>query len=764
MNLWNRFTRWFTTGHLIRRPATVLLVVVLPILFGIITWIGSLASNLLQDAALANLTVANQAVAESAATWLDYNARALLQMVAQEEIWQMEADAQKIALETMAAIYPHMYLVSTTDLNGINIARSDDEANKDYSSREWFTLARLGNKTFVYQTLIGATSGQPAIVVATPIRNDRNEIVGVGMFASELTVLSEQVQANSMSQRGAVYIVDGLDRIIVHPNMSISAELRDASAYPAVIKLRKGFAGPVRFEDETGQPWRAYLTTLENGWGVIAQQPEDEIFAEVAQAQRVGLAVVVGGIAIIFVVFALVARSVIRPIADLTETAVAIAQGDLNRRVQISSRDELGTLSQAFNDMTDQLQHIQANLEGQVAQRTAELQARTAELEANSATLQANARALDERSAYLQAVADVSQIIATMLDPDELSAQVVDLVRERFNLYYVGLFQVDAAGERAWLVAGTGQAGQAMLARKHAIQVGTGMIGWSIAHGEPRIALQAGEDEVRLATPDLPETRSEAALPLRSRGVVIGALSIQSAVPNDFNDENIAVFQMMADQVAVALDNARLYRQSQEALQSLRETYGQQSFEGWNRLLKTRADMAYRVDAQGLAKAREVWYPEMDAALRQGDLILAQPDARNGEDGLPLALPIKVRGQVIGVLDARRDLAQGHWQPDDVAFLQTVVEQLGVALESAQLYQETQSRAERERLVAEITSKLRASNDPKEILQTAASELRRALRVKDARVLLRSKGQAEEDLHAEIGVAAVSPAPANGQE
>jgi GAF domain-containing protein/HAMP domain-containing protein len=735
MNRLQRFLAWFGTGHIIRRPVAVLMLVVLPIMIGITYFVGAQANNLLRQEALSKLQTLNRSVAHTTTSWLNFNNLALRQLVQQEEIWQMDAQAQKPALEVMTALYPYMYLVSTTDLNGMNVARSDTLENKDYSTRTWFTQARDGSPV-TYQILIGATTGQPSVVVSTPIRNEDAEIVGVGMFSSDLDVLSSQVQASPLGQTGATFIIDDVNRIIAHPDPLISAELRDASDFPAVKKLRQGYDGVVHFEDAQGLPWVASVTLLENGWGVISQQQEQEIFAPITHARDISLVVVVGGLLVIFVSFILVARTVIRPISNLTETALAISKGDLRSRARVENRDELGILAQSFNDMADQLQAIQTNLEQQVAHRTAELQARSTQLEASAAQLRQSTSELDERSSYLQTLADVSRIIATILDPDELMRRVVELTRERFNLYYVGLFLVDANRERAWLRAGTGQAGQAMLARKHAIEIGTGMIGWSIEHAEPRIALQAGEDEVRLATPDLPETRSEAALPLRSRDVVIGALSIQSAVPNDFHEENITLFQMLADQVAVALDNARLYRQSQEALQSLREAYGQQSAEGWQRLLRTRTDLAYRCDASGVAKAPEVWYPEMDVALAQSGLAI-EKDADSRLNLSPLALPIKVRGQVVGVLDARKEVESGRWLPEEVTLVQTVVEQLGVAIESAQLYQETQNRAERERLVSEITGKLRASNDPQVILQTAAAELRRALHSKDAHVLLR---------------------------
>jgi putative methionine-R-sulfoxide reductase with GAF domain len=159
----------------------------------------------------------------------------------------------------------------------------------------------------------------------------------------------------------------------------------------------------------------------------------------------------------------------------------------------------------------------------------------------------------------LQTAIQVSRATTSMLDPDELLRQVVNLARERFNLYYVGLFLLDEQRRFAVLRAGTGEVGQKMLAQGHRLEVGgDSMIGQCTARGEARIALDVGEEAVRFDNPLLPRTRSEMALPLRSRGQVIGAMTVQSVEEAAFDEAAIAVMQTMADQVANAIENARL--------------------------------------------------------------------------------------------------------------------------------------------------------------------------------------------------------------
>ncbi len=180
---------------------------------------------------------------------------------------------------------------------------------------------------------------------------------------------------------------------------------------------------------------------------------------------------------------------------------------------------------------------------------------------------------VQSRAIQLQVAAEVSRAASSILDPDELLRQVVTLVRERFNLYYVGLFLVDQTGEWAVLRAGTGEAGQAMLKQGHKLEINShSMIGWCVANKQARthaparsagVALDVGQEAVHFENPLLPQTRSELALPLISRGAAIGALTIQSAQPAAFSSDDVVVFQTMADQVAVALENARLFEQTQ---------------------------------------------------------------------------------------------------------------------------------------------------------------------------------------------------------
>lgn len=200
--------------------------------------------------------------------------------------------------------------------------------------------------------------------------------------------------------------------------------------------------------------------------------------------------------------------------------------------------------------------------------------------------------ALERRSVQLQAAAEVSSVVSSMLDPRELIQRVVELIRERFDLYYVGLFLVDQTSGRAgkWAVlrADTGEAGRKMAGQGHELRVNEGhsMVGECIATGEAHVEQDVRTAAVHCRNPLLPNTRSELALPLISRGEAIGALTVQSAEPLAFTDEDISILQTMAGQLANAIENTRLYKQTEDALKELETIHRSYIRQSWDSYFK----------------------------------------------------------------------------------------------------------------------------------------------------------------------------------
>lgn len=171
-------------------------------------------------------------------------------------------------------------------------------------------------------------------------------------------------------------------------------------------------------------------------------------------------------------------------------------------------------------------------------------------------------KTLQRRNMHLLASSEVARAATQIHDMQELLTRCVDLIRTHFGFYYAAIFLIDEKGEWATLQSATGDAGHKLLGNRHKLGVGSqSMVGWVTANNAARIALDVGQEAVRFDNPLLPKTRSEMALPLRVRGEVIGAIDVQSTSLNAFTEEDIQTIQMMADQVAIAIDNARLFSQ-----------------------------------------------------------------------------------------------------------------------------------------------------------------------------------------------------------
>ena len=332
--------------------------------------------------------------------------------------------------------------------------------------------------------------------------------------------------------------------------------------------------------------------------------------------------------------------------------------------------------------------------------------------------VEARTRDMARRTRYLEATATIAREASMVLDdPQQLLSRVVDLISEQFGFYHAGIFLLDLTETWAELQAASSEGGRRMLARHHRLRVGQeGTVGYVTSRGEPRIALDVGKDAVFFDNPDLPETRSAITLPLHARGKIIGALDVQSRQVKAFGDEDVEVLQVLADQVALAISNARLFQQAQEAVEAERRAYGELSREAWQQLLRTGTDLKFYSTSKETIAVEGVWRPEMRTALRTGQIT-------PGADGMTLAIPVSVQGQVVGVIDGRKPEASGTWTRDEIDLLQALTDQMSAALEGARLYRETQRRAARERLVSEVTGRMRETLAVNTVLQTAVREI-----------------------------------------
>lgn len=365
----------------------------------------------------------------------------------------------------------------------------------------------------------------------------------------------------------------------------------------------------------------------------------------------------------------------------------------------LTSRDLRSALEQA-TDSSERLQALNATLEERIEARTNDLQLRASYLEATAAVAAEAGRLLGDSQLLLE--------------------RVVQLVSDRLGSAHAGLFLVDSTGEWAELVAASSKGGRRMLARGHRLRVGVqGLVGYAASSGQPRVALDVGSDVLFADNPDLPDTRSELALPLRVGGRVIGVLDVQSPQAGAFSDQDVSGLQSLADQVAVAVDNAHLHGQLERSLETEQRTRGALTGQAWQQYLRTQADLGFTKEGDTVLRAGSTLGPEMHAAAETGRAV-------SGNTGV-LAVPVRVGDQVVAVIDARLPSDEDDWTADRVSLLQALADQVGQALDRARLYETTQLGAARERLLSETTSRIRESLDLDTVLQVAAREVSQAL-------------------------------------
>ncbi len=459
-------------------------------------------------------------------------------------------------------------------------------------------------------------------------------------------------------------------------------------------------------------------------WTLLYTQDSSSVTA-VSTTQERSTSLITAFLAGIVAMFsAIFARELTRPITRLTIAAQKITGGDLTVSAPVSN-DEIGTLANAFNIMTGRLRQFINELEDRVRSRTSELAERN--------------EALTFRNRQIQTIAEVARTIVSSQDLESLLNEVTSLVSGRFNFYHVGIFLLDENQEFAVLRAANSAGGKRMLARQHKLAVGqTGMVGFVTSKGQPRIATDVGLDAVFFNNPDLPQTRSEMALPLIGSGQVIGALDVQSTQSNAFSDEDVELFTTLADQVAIAILNSRAFEQSRQALEEARLVHQQYLHQEWNREIGERLHYTYEYTPRGVVARDRQSTPEIDSVFSTGESIIRNT-ILEGENCAPaiMGIPIKLRGETIGIIHLQDEGATERiWAAEDIQTVQSIADQVAQALENARLFEQTVRRADRERKVLEITSKIRATTDPQAMMQIAIEELQHALRASRTQVIL----------------------------
>lgn len=367
----------------------------------------------------------------------------------------------------------------------------------------------------------------------------------------------------------------------------------------------------------------------------------------------------------------------------LVNLFLAITAGNLLQGLQHTVKTE--------REISQTLARERTNLESRIEERT---------------------RQLTRQTRLMELAAEIARQISMETSREKLFDNTIQLIRERLDYYHAGIFLMDEQDEYAVLVSALGEAGEKMLAQNHRLKKGeVGIVGYVVSRGQARIALDVGKDAVHFKNPLLPHTRSEMALPIKTGERILGALDIQSTEAEAFSDLDVQSLQVIADQLAVALDRIRLFEELRLTVENLESSTRAATRKTWRTHLRSSTlNRGFRYNPA------------------QKKIETIQTDAPAPVTDSPrqtLRIPLLTRGETIGMLNVQFDAAQAP--KETVRLLETTAERIGQALETARLLEELENRAERERLVTDLSTQVRSSTDLDQILRTTALQLSHSL-------------------------------------
>jgi GAF domain-containing protein len=408
--------------------------------------------------------------------------------------------------------------------------------------------------------------------------------------------------------------------------------------------------------------------------------------------------------------------------------------------VKVTSKDEVGRLAQAFNDMVEDVQTRDRGLR----ELAAELQRRTQALET---------------------LTEISRRLTIILDIDQLLQEVVTNIQNTFGYYHVHIYIIDQTTGDLVMREGTGEVGRQLKAKGHRLKAGEGIVGKVVRSGEAFFAENVDEVPDFVRNPLLPKTQAELAVPIHKGNIILGVLDMQSEEVGSFSKEDLALMQSIADQVVVALENTRLFRQAQAAAVEAERLTHRLTRESWQDIGSRVSTTGYVFSKSGVRPVsvsddqieNEAWLPIMTESVQKKKLTYHASESDNNDQQVnSLSIPLVLRNEIIGVIGIERavaDTALGvsgekdqkdsrAWSEDELATIQAIAEQVALALDAARLALETERAAWRDRVVGESIARVWATDEIEEVMKAAVTQLGDSLRASEVVIRLAS----EDDL------------------
>ena len=644
-------------------------------------------------------------------------------------------DRAKSLVTNLSKKDPHILSYGLVDIQGNMILDSSTDAQFNESKDPYFSQAQVSNLPIITPVTY-SDDKKTSLTFANRVLDSNGAYIGILRVKYDASVLQDVIIKSLASSTDASVLL--LDQLHIRMADNKNPELilksivpLDQANYVLAVETHRFLNIPAQ-EQATNYPdfelaldntaeqpfFKADITPKTPGddtiavaflrtqpWIITYSRPTSVLLLDVQGQIRTNIILVLIASILISIVSALIARSLARPISALAKVANSISQGDLDARAEVRSTDEIGVLASAFNSMTNQLQSTLIGLENRVAERTKDF----------------------ERSALeLETIAVVTREISIIRDMDTLLKVSVDLIRERFEYYHVGIYLIEERTEFAFLRAASGAAAEQLLDEKYKVRVGqTGLVGNVTRAGYADMATGA----IHFDNPMLPETQSQIVLPLRNHNITIGALDIQASTPAAFAKKDVQIFQTLADQLSAAIENAQLSQKIEGSLAQLTAVNRLQTQQMWQAAINQQERPSYEYDGLQIRAVPNNLPDDLLKKLENGKPVMINENNQDnsGQEKTALLIPLVVLGQVIGVIGLEQENPDHKWTDQELAIAQAAANRAGLTLENARLIEESQRRAIKERTIFESTARIGSALNIENILQTTVEELEKVL-------------------------------------
>jgi GAF domain-containing protein/HAMP domain-containing protein len=608
-------------------------------------------------------------------------------------------------------------------LSRISQAAADEFVGR--IDKELLTQIKQDNR-YISSIYIDELTSEPIVIMAVPIIDALGDFQGTLLAEVNLKFMWDLVDRLEVGETGYAYVVDEQGNLIASGD--IGRVLRGENV--SQLSLIDGFiSNPVSPGEATTNLFQGINTTPvvgtyvplgTPGWAVVTELPVMEALRPAIISSVISVSIMLGIMVLAGLLAIYVARRLAAPLLNLTKTATQIAGGENNLEATVEGPTEIAQLAGAFNSMTAQLHELIDSLEERVADRTQRL----------------------------ELLATLSERLSAILDFEQLLTELVNQVKDRFGYYHAHVYILNEDRQDLVMAAGAGRAGAEMKAREHHIPLNAAT---SLVARAARTSRIVWVDNVReaedwLPNPFLPNTYSEMAVPIMLQGQVVGVLDVQEDEIAGLHEGDASLLRSLANQVAVAIRNARLFAEVESALADAAAAQEQYMGQTWEKIKTGRHGAEYQYHRVGTATLDKAILAqlEQEAATQDRVTVVAlgngskpgqmKPNTDDESDGIQdpvseiqeqtaLVTPIRLQNQTIGMINLVETEGQRQWSELELTLVQVVADQLAQTAENLRLFEETRQRASREQTIREITDKLRVAPNLDILLETAAREL-----------------------------------------